>query len=221
MTRSIVVRSGHIAFVKEKRVTSGSANQESVRRVEALIAEARGGSPDALGRLLEFSRNYLLQVANAELDSQLQAKAGGSDLVQETFLEAQRIFARFQGTSEPDLLAWLRAILLNKVATFTRHYRGTGKRQVGREVPPDDAPPEPAAAAPTPSLLAMQGERAEAVAEALGRLPEHYRQVIVWRQWDELSFEEIARRLQRSPDAARMVWCRAIERLQQELDVSS
>ena len=61
------------------------------------------------------------------------AKGGASDLVQETFLEAQRDFPRFQGTSEAELLGWLRQMLLNNVANFTRHYRIT-KREVGREV---------------------------------------------------------------------------------------
>jgi len=52
------------------------------------------------------------------------------------------------------------------------------------------------------------------------RLPEHYRQVIVWRQWEDLSFAEIASRLERSADAARMLFARAVEQLQKELGAS-
>jgi DNA-directed RNA polymerase specialized sigma24 family protein len=52
----------------------------------------------------------------------------------------------------------------------------------------------------------------------LERLPPDYLQVIQWRQWDELPFTEIARRLERSVDAARMLWWRAIERLQKEMN---
>jgi RNA polymerase sigma-70 factor (ECF subfamily) len=155
------------------------------------------------------------------LDARLNAKAGGSDIVQDTFLEAQRIFDRFTGTSQTEMLAWLRAILLNKMATFTRQFRGTDKRQVNREVMFDSTTgPQPdalQARTRTPSSEVMHDEQAAAVASALQRLPEHYRQVIVWRQWDELPFEEIARRLGRGVDAARMVWWRAIEKLQQEL----
>ena len=54
------------------------------------VTTARGGSREALGEALESCRAYLLLVANRELDDDLQAKGAPSDLVQETFLEAQR-----------------------------------------------------------------------------------------------------------------------------------
>jgi RNA polymerase sigma-70 factor (ECF subfamily) len=173
--------------------------------------------------VLELCRRYLLQVANGELDPQLQAKLGASDIVQETFLEAQRIFARFQGGSPDELRAWLRAILLNKVATHTRYYRDTARRQVGQEVgfnPDSDRQRELPAGVSTPSSLLMQKERALALTAAVQRLPDDYRQVVVWRQVENLSFEEMAARLGRSVDAVRKLWWRAIQQLQQELGES-
>lgn len=198
-----------------------SAAEETADRVAALIVAAHQGSQDALGQLLEQYRPYLLRLANSELDARLQAKGSGSDLVQETFLEVQRIFDRFQGSSPRDLLAWLHTILLNKAATFTRQYRGTAKRHIERErsLPPVQAThgPELVAADASPSHQLLRDEQAEALTRALQRLPLEYRQVIHWRQWEELPFVEIARRLDRSVDAARMIWWRAIERLQKEM----
>jgi RNA polymerase sigma-70 factor, ECF subfamily len=181
---------------------------------------ARRGSPEALGHVLEFCRRYLLQIANSELDSHLQAKLGASDVVQETFLEAQRIFDRFQGDSPDELRAWLRAILLNKLADQDRHYRGTAKRDLAKEIvlgTSSVGPVEPTVPTPTPSNVLMQQERAVALTAALDRLPTHYRQVIVWRQIEDLSFEEMASRLDRSIDAVRKLWWRAIQQLQEEL----
>src|SRR5262245_17814694 len=89
----------------------------------ALLREARAGSPRALGQLLEAFRPYLLTIAREEMDSVLLPKAGASDLVQETFLEAQRDLGVFRGQSEPELLAWLRQILLHNLANFGRHYQ--------------------------------------------------------------------------------------------------
>src|SRR5262249_60240894 len=86
------------------------------------LAAARTGSLDALGRVLETYRAYLLLVADRELDPKLQAKGGASDLVQETFMEAQRDFGRFQGTTDGELRAWLRQLLLPNVANFARPY---------------------------------------------------------------------------------------------------
>src|ERR1700752_4820512 len=98
------------------------------------LAAAPAGSNEALGRALGACRNSLLLVAQHHLGADVQAKGGASDLVQETFLEAQRDFGQFRGTSEEELLAWLRQMLLHNVGTFSRRYRETTKRDVAREV---------------------------------------------------------------------------------------
>jgi RNA polymerase sigma-70 factor (ECF subfamily) len=188
------------------------------------LAAARAGSREALGQVLEACRAYLLRIANEGVAADVQAKGGASDLVQETFLEAQRDFGRFRGNSEVELLAWLRCLLLNNVSNFARHYRTTGKRQVGREVPLKGSDSSRAgevgfvANTPSPSMEAMAHEKAEAVARALERLPADYRQVITLRNQERREFEEIGRLMDRSADAARRLWSRAIERLQHELE---
>src|SRR5207245_87574 len=106
-------------------------------------------------------------------------------------------------------------------ADFTRLYRATDKRQVGREVMLDagdsGAPKgEPAGDTPTPSNEAMEQEQAQAIRQALERLPEDYRLVIRYRYEEERSFEDIGRLMSLSPNAARKLWLRAIKRLRQE-----
>jgi RNA polymerase sigma-70 factor (ECF subfamily) len=199
---------------------------QRAQEVGELIVAARAGSSEALGQLLETCRRYLLIVADRHLDPQLRPKAGASDLVQQTFMEAQRDFARFQGTTEAELLAWLSQLLQNNVANFARGLRGTHKRDILREValPGSDstaAHSGPAAQMPSPSAQAMEHEQAEALERALARLPADYRQVLALRFQEQRSFEEIGRLLQRSPDAARKLWARAIERLRQEWEGSS
>jgi len=188
------------------------------------LPAARAGSREALGQVLEACRAYLLRIANEGVPADVQAKGGASDLVQETFLEAHRDFARFQGNTEAELLAWLRCLLLNNVSNFARGYRATGKRQVGREVPLAGADSSMAGEAgfvantSSPSMEAMAHEQAEAVARALERLPEDYRRVITLRNQERREFDEIGPLMERSADAARRLWSRAIERLQHELD---
>ena len=67
--------------------------------VNNLIDQARLGSIEASGELLEACRGYLLLIANGQLDADLRQKLGGSDLVQETFVQAHRDFVRFNGGS--------------------------------------------------------------------------------------------------------------------------
>ena len=197
----------------------------SVPDASQWLPAARQGSREALGQALEACRNYLLLVANKELDPELQAKGGASDLVQQTFLEAQRDFARFQGSSEDELLAWLRRLLLNNLGDFTRRYRDTDKRAAGREVPlPGGSSActasDLAADTPSPSTQAAAREQDEALESAMARLPEDYRKVLLWRYQEQRSFEEIGQLLQRSANAAQKLWLRAVERLRQELETS-
>src|SRR5262249_29616486 len=98
------------------------------------LAAARAGSPEALGQALQACRGYLLLLAQRELDPDLRAKGGAPYLVQETFLEAQKDFAHSQGTSKAELRAWLRQTPLQNRANFSRRYRATAKRRLGREV---------------------------------------------------------------------------------------
>src|SRR5262245_16707251 len=145
--------------------------------VSRWISAARQGSAEAIGRLLEACRQYLLLVANHQLDPQLRGKVGASDVVQETFLEAQRDFGCFQGQTEEELRGWLRRILLHNLANVTRRYRDTDKRQVGLEVPLREVPPEELHAGESPSSPLRAGEEAERLDRILRQLPEHYRQV--------------------------------------------
>jgi RNA polymerase sigma-70 factor (ECF subfamily) len=161
-------------------------------------------------------------VAAQGLDSDLAAKAGASDLVQDTLLGAYRDFGTFHGRSRDELRAWLRKILENNLAVFRRRYRGTQKRQVSLEVPIDRGSVrsdrgELACDSESPSTIAVRREQASILMAALGRLPIDYRRVIIWYQYDQLTFEVIGRRLGRSGDAARKLWSRALVRLTEEL----
>src|SRR5947209_9800116 len=187
------------------------------------LSAARDGSSEALGQALDLCRHHLLEVARQAIGPTLEAKGGASDLVQETFLEAQRLFPRFEGDSGAQLRAWLRSLLLHKAAKLGRRYRGTRKRQLSREIPLSGDGPVAAhpsqivGPVPTPSVQVMADEQLRRLQLAISRLPDDYRRAIALRYHEGLAFEEVGRRLGRSPDAARMLWARAVDRLKQEL----
>jgi RNA polymerase sigma-70 factor (ECF subfamily) len=195
---------------------------EPTEDVDGLLDEARAGSREALGQVLEACRRYLIAIAERQLDPDLRSKGGASDLVQETFFEAQRDFGRFHGTTSEELRVWLRQVLLHNLGAFTRHYRVTSKRAVAREVGlgSDNSSGRIGqgltAPVPSPSGVAIERERALALRRALERLPDEYRRVVVLRFEEGRSFEEIGRLTDRSADAARKLWSRAMERLRQE-----
>ena len=188
------------------------------------LPAARAGSNEALGQMLADCQAYLLLIAGREIDPDLRAKGGASDLVQETLLEASRDFDGFKGDTETELLAWLRRLLLHNLSDFRRRYHGTNKRRMVRECPvgagPRAAGPlsRASVAAPSPSEPTIAREQREAVEHTLDRLPDDYRQVVLLRYQDELPFEEIGRQMNRTANAVEKLWLRAIERLRRELE---
>ena len=194
-----------------------------------LIADARDGTDGSLGRLLLLYTNYLKFLATMHIDPRIRARVSPSDIVQETFCEAQRDFGQFRGKSEPEFLAWLRRILVNNLARQVERHLLTQKRDVRREVKLDEIGVSMERSTmrlgailvdrgDSPSSDAARSERAVILVDALAELPADYRDVLVLRHVQSLSFDEIGRRMERSSGATRMLWLRAMERLRPLLE---
>jgi RNA polymerase sigma-70 factor (ECF subfamily) len=188
------------------------------------LTAARAGSKEALGKCWRTAGTIYCSSPKKSLSPDLRAKAGGSDLVQETFVDACCDFEHFHGDSEDELLAWLRRLLLNNLANFARGYRDTAKRDVAleRAKANGDSSTAPArevrADQPSLSDLAIEREQAHALEAAVDRLPADYRRVVLLRYREELFFEVIGRLMDRSANAVEKLWLRAIEWLRQELE---
>ncbi len=199
---------------------------EMTSRFDEWLHEARLGSLSAMGELMEACRGYLLLIAREELDADLRAKGSASDLVQETFVEAQRDFQKFRGQSEPELNGWLRQLLLNNVRDFARRYQLAGKREIDREVPLEAVAARGGWAlfhisdSISPSEKLIRKESVDIVQQALSRLPDDHRTVLLLRYHETRSFEEIGTLMNRTANAARKLWLRALERMEQELQAS-
>ena len=192
------------------------SNSEQVTR--DLIHRAQGGSVEALGVLWQVCRQYLLMLANQNVASDLRPKVAPSDLVQETFLEAQRDFHQFDGTSRRQLLAWLSKLLINNLLNHQRMFRQAKMRQLSREVVLDSAieRSEPAIGDLPLDVIIRQEDEARLKA-ALERLSDDHRRVLRLRHQENRSFEEIGRLMNRSPEAARLLWYRAVNKMGQLL----
>jgi RNA polymerase sigma-70 factor, ECF subfamily len=116
--------------------------------------------------------------------------ADAEDAVQECYLRALRHFDSYRG---PTMKPWLLAILRNVCnAEFTRRGR--------REVPADDAEDDPASerppmwqeppASPETALLRRQDD--ETIRRLIAALPQQFREAIVLREVNDLSYDEIA-----------------------------
>lgn len=192
---------------------------------EELLRLARLDGGPALGRLLERYRNYLTLLVRLQIGRRLRGKVDAADLVQETFLSAHRDFATFRGATEGELVGWLRQILAANVAMLVRRYLGTQRRDVRLEcdlaaeidqssrildgglVTPDSSP----------SHQASRREQGVLLANALERLPEDYREVLILRHMEDLTFPEVAKQMGRSIDSVKKLWTRALVQLRRAL----
>jgi RNA polymerase sigma-70 factor (ECF subfamily) len=158
--------------------------------------------------VLEQHRAYLQLLARLYLDRHLQAKVGVSDVVQQTFLEAQKSFERFRGNTGPELAAWLRKILACQVARCVRDLH-RDKRDVDREQSLQAALDRSsqrleaflAADDSSPSQRAQRNEWSIRVAAALETIGEDQREAIILHYYQGLTVGAVAQRLKKSPAA--------------------
>jgi RNA polymerase sigma-70 factor, ECF subfamily len=167
-------------------------------------------------------RAWLGLLARLEVEPTLRGKFDPSDVVQQTLLEAFRDLPKFRGTTEEELRAWLRTILAHVLAHEHRRYQIVDKRAASRERSLERSSQrlDRLLAADTnssPSARASRNEDATLLAEALERLPEDYRTVILLRNIEELPHEQVALQMGRPVGAVRMLWVRALARLRREL----
>lgn len=190
--------------------------------IPALLTRARDGDDAARDALFAQCRSYVGIVARAQVEGRLRTKIDASDLIQQTLLEAHRGLKNFRGETEAEWLGWLKRILSNNATDFVRAYHGTEKRGGHKEVPIHVASPgltasfnrDPADPGESPSQCVLRKEREIEVAAAIEALPEDYREVILLRNLQKLSFNEVAERMNRSRPATQMLWLRALRQLE-------
>ena len=199
---------------------------ENAPDMETLLQAARGGTSEVMGDLLQHYRNYLTILATTQLDRRLRRRMSPSDVVQEAMLAAHRDFPQFRGGTERELLAWLRQILINCLNRAYEVHLKARCRDVRCEVSLEKVNEALDRSAvnlgavladrgPSPSAPARARERAVAIADQLAKLRPDYRDVIVLRNLQGLSFDEVAERMERKAGTVRMLWLRAMERFRQ------
>lgn len=199
------------------------ASEESDFQFDDIFLRAKKGEQKKLGVLLDLYRGYLLSLASNRLWPDVAAKAAPSDLVQEALIQATVSFIDFRGSTEEELRAWLRRILVRKIDDTHRHFRSFAKRDITRETPlsvdtMDDG--NALLGLPTVSSAevgAVKVEEFSMLNAALENLPEEYREAVILRSFEQKSFEEVGERLGKSAEAARKLWSRAIQALTREI----
>jgi RNA polymerase sigma-70 factor (ECF subfamily) len=186
-----------------------------------LVARAREGDAEAFRTLCDRYEEGLRKRIGHWVNGRVTQKVSVSDVLQESYITAHDRISDFEDRGEGAFRAWIAQIAEFKAKEALRRYVGTGKREIGREAP-RDARPESAMLAghgPSPSELVIAKERLEEIQRAMARLPGHYREVLRLVQGEGLKLSEVAARLDRSYEATKKLYGRALSQLAERLRV--
>ena len=171
----------------------------------------RARDPKALGRLFDAYFGRLYSLAYRLTGNE----AAAQDIVQELFLRVHKAAHQLDVTRDP--APWLLTITTNLCREKWRSRQGRQDKQTLSL----DAKPEytenVAAKSATPEQDAVEADHGRLLAEALDRLPEPMRLVVVLHDLQGLNHEEIAEMIGEAAPAVRKRYSRALVKLRELL----
>ena len=175
-------------------------------QTRGFLAGALDGNEQARGQLLDRVRARLELWVATRLSAALRSRVEPDDVVQETLLAVHKGLDDFSGDDRA-FLGWMFKIAENRIRDLAAHFAAK-KRQAVDLTPRDQT---------TPSYAAGRNEWAVRIRNALVHLSEPHQQVIQLRRFEELDIAEIAKVMERSENATRILYCRAIQALRDEM----
>ena len=146
------------------------------------------------------------------------ARIDPDDLLQEAYIDAFRLVEGFEYRDEDSFYHWVTRIIDHKFIDTVRHLRRK-KRDVAREQVRRSGERHQSLfdmcmqQSMTPSRIVRREDAATAMVTCLAQLPEHYREIVQRLYLDEEPIDEIAKDMDKSPDAIRRAAGRAVEKL--------
>ncbi len=158
---------------------------ESATSDEQIVQQALTGDAEAFGEIVRRWERRIFALAFGMLGREEDAR----DATQETFLAAFRNLRGFRGDAK--VSSWLHRIAINQCITRQRRAKVRNETGIDQEAE-RDAAVFSLPASVSPSYVAEGRERIEAVRRAIGALPNELRQVVVMKEFEELTFQEIS-----------------------------
>ena len=178
----------------------------------ALLKGAKAGSGDALNTLFERCAGKLLALIRLRMGPSLRPHLESQDILQASLLKAFERIDQFERSNVDSLMAWLARIAENEIRDQV-DYHGRQRRDAARLGAVEGGLDKLANGVRSLVSGVILNEAMARLEQALEALDEPYREIIVLRKYEELSFKEIAERLGKSPDACRMLLARALTAL--------
>jgi RNA polymerase sigma-70 factor (ECF subfamily) len=152
---------------------------------EQLVELAIGEDPNAFGEIVKRWERKIFALCFGMLGREDDAR----DAAQEAFIAAYRNLGRFRG--EARVSSWLHRIAVNQCLTVKRRQKTRAEDFIDDE---DGSEDRTFVASPltSPANTTEQVERMKLVRQAVGALPSDLRQVIVMKEFEDMTFQEIS-----------------------------
>jgi RNA polymerase sigma-70 factor, ECF subfamily len=181
----------------------------SVPQSTVLLFQARAGSADALNELYARYGQRLLSLIRLRMGRGLRPQSDSRDILQATLLKSFQHLDQFNGADGRSLMAWLARIAENEIRDQADR-QGRQRRDKAKEEPLDPVNAQVVAHVRSAVTQLLVDEEMERLERAVAGLDDSYREAILLRKFEELSYAEMAGRLGRSEDACRMLVTRAM-----------
>lgn len=188
------------------------AAERSLDESHHSLVQLRGGDSAAVTRLINSVRPFLKQQVMEMIGKDRGGRDDASDVVQKALLQAVEQIDLFQGDTVAQWRGWLCAIAKNKVIDAHRYWIAE-KRDAQRVVGGSDAVQYRASPGQTPSSIVAGIENVSRLESAMNQLDPEDRQLIQFRQIDNMPHSEIAQRLGITDAASRQRLKSAMVRL--------
>lgn len=186
--------------------------------IHPLLEQVRQGSTEALNGLLDQHRPWIRRLIALRLDPRLRRRVDPSDVVQEVHLEVARRIEDYLEREPMPFQLWLRQTAYDKLIDLRRKHLEAECRTVQREVMlaedssiqliqlllGQDNPPD---------RRMLEQELAERLNNALDKLPEHDREVVLMRVFEGLDNQEVSQVLGIHPSTGSKHFGRALFQL--------
>lgn len=198
------------------------------QRSECLLRQAQGGDQRALSDLLQRYGDRVIRMARIRMGRQLSSKIEPEDIAQMTLQRAWQSLGQFDPRQARHLIDWLAVIAENCIRDEVKRWNAD-KRSVKNEVTLEVLKPQDGSSTSiplsandgTPSQYASVQERREIYDRCLSELPERYREIVLLRQYADMSWDEIAVKLNSpSAKAAVQMHIRAMDALRLKLETA-
>jgi RNA polymerase sigma-70 factor, ECF subfamily len=180
----------------------------SLKETESLVEKTLEGDGEARGELLERLRPRLVLWSASRMSPTLRAKIDPEDMAQEILMALHKAIDDFEGDPGPAFRGWLFRVAENRIRDAAKHWNAAKRKTITRRPFTQTSP----------SGAAARKEAVTRLREAMDKLPEDYRRVIQLRRLEERDTDEVAELMERTENAIRILYFRAVRALREGME---